>query len=243
MKDFRFAPLARQTSGKQSGVDFRFRSPPQVRESVGQSAMRRQTRAERFQSNLDRVDQTIKVQREVRKPSDIQEAEKTQAKNEAVLDEMFLLRNSIGGGLSGSLSELAAGGQESREALQAEMDDAFREELARLMQQASENVDKARNSTAPTEILPPRNIQVPSIEVPNQLRPAQMKDRAVRAGGVAVWNQAQVIKVRKVARMLEELAWELEDVGAYQNADRLRSEAEEMRLKARRDSAPRAMLR
>lgn len=138
-------------------------------------------------------------------PAAIQKQEPPiESANQEELKEILELRKSLGGGVISVLGDMAEG--DAKQQLQAE----FEAELGRLMGQE-------------TQSAPPTHA---SLGQPLPL----MESMAQPMGGNI---NVRVAAMRRVSRNLEELAWELEEIHAFAEADQLRQQAQDLRRKSR----------
>lgn len=125
------------------------------------------------------------------------------------LNEIMDLRRSMGGGVSSILGDLGSGNSE--EGLQQD----FEAELARLMEQGEAGKAPVLQGPVPTLA-----VQESMVLPPITNRPTPHAKEKVAA-------------IRRVSRQLEALAWDLEEIDAYGEADRLRQQASDLRQQAR----------
>ena len=122
------------------------------------------------------------------------------------LDDIMELRKSLGGGVMSVLGDMADG--EVKQQLQAD----FESELGRLMQERSPVLPPKKAGTGPQR----------------GALPLRVAEQPAKTG-----IHARVAALRRVSRNLEELAWDLEEINSYAEADQLRQQAQELRRKSR----------
>lgn len=149
------------------------------------------------------------------------------------VEEILSVREQFGGGVGTILGQLDLGQDENlRETLQKE----FETELMRLSQQArNRGADDPRNPRSTTPQLQIRN----SSGLGSWMGDAGGHQHQTGRQHQAKQDEARRRVFRDVARQLEGLSWELEEVDAYAEADRLRQLSAEMRERVRVKSAPR----
>ena len=141
------------------------------------------------------------------------------------VQEILELRQSLGGSV---LDGLDLG--PDAEKIRAEMQMEFQKEMVRL---ANENASREAAQRAASNSKLKRNGALPLISGISQ----QQKTSSI-IGFVSEANQSsisvdQVKVMRKIARQMEELAWELESTESYQHADRLRDQSRRIREQCR----------
>ena len=136
-----------------------------------------------------------------------------QPKTSTQIDEMIEMRESIGGSILGGLDL----GLERAE-LDKDMDRVFREELERLAKQQIEQEELNRQRA---------QIANASLSTADGSGASQ----GSRPFVVDSWEKAKAFY--EVACQLEQAAWQLEQVGAYDAGASLRARANELRQKAR----------
>lgn len=134
------------------------------------------------------------------------------------LDEILALRKSLGGGVISILGDLDG---DAKQQLQAD----FEAELGRLMQQETQSPPL---QTADDPSVLPLKPAVPRVGVAHGHRLP-----LIASVGPVVNVDSKIAAMRRVSRHLEELAWELEEINAYAEADQLRQQAQELRRKSR----------
>lgn len=172
------------------------------------------------------------------RPAMVQKLERSgKSLKQEELDEILSLRQSLGGGVMSVLGDMADG--DTKQELQAE----FKAELGRLMQgnsQAKPQLPAGVGKVGPRMPLPPINSagavsgMPPSPVQPGSLLPPVGQQQLLSVARLPGVNlEMRIDAMRRVSRQLEELAWELEEIDAYAEADQLRRQAQELRQKSR----------